>query len=52
MIKVVLADDEPKVCELISRLAQWDQHDMELVGVAHNGIAAMELIEQHTALIL
>ncbi len=47
MIKVVLADDEPKVCDLISRLADWESHDMELVGTAHNGIAAMELIRLH-----
>ena len=46
MIKVVLADDEPKVCHLISRLAEWERFDMQLVGEAHNGIAAMELIEQ------
>ncbi|MDD3214727.1 MAG: response regulator [Eubacteriales bacterium] len=47
MIRVVLADDEPRVCDLISRLADWKSHDMELVGVAHNGIAAMELIQEH-----
>lgn len=47
MIKVVLADDEPKVCDLISRLVEWESHDMKLVGVAHNGIAAMDLIRLH-----
>ena len=46
MIKVILADDEPKVCHLINQLAEWDRFDMQLVGEAHNGIAAMELIQQ------
>ena len=43
---MILADDEPKVCHLISQLADWERFDMQLVGEAHNGIAAMALIEQ------
>ena len=46
IITVVIADDEPKVCHLINCLAEWERFDMQLVGEAHNGIAAMELIER------
>ena len=45
MIKVVIADDEVKVCQLICGLIDWKSVDMEIVGVAHNGIEALELIK-------
>ncbi|WP_296969579.1 response regulator [Tepidanaerobacter sp. EBM-38] len=46
MIKVVIADDEVRVCKLICNLIDWKALDMEIVGVAHNGIEALELIEK------
>jgi two-component system response regulator YesN len=45
MIKVVIADDEEKVCKLICGLIDWKSVDMEIAGVAHNGIEALELIK-------
>lgn len=45
MIRVVIADDEVKVCQLICSLIDWKSVDMEIVGVAHNGIEALELIK-------
>lgn len=45
MIRVVIADDEVKVCQLIRGIIDWRSIDMEIVGVAHNGIEALELIE-------
>lgn len=47
MIKVVVADDEVNVCQLICNLVDWEAFDMEIVGVAHNGIEALELVEQY-----
>ena len=44
MIKVIIADDETHICRLIQALIEWDELDMELSGVANNGIEAMELI--------
>lgn len=44
MIKVVVADDEVKVCQLICGLIDWSLLDMEIVGVAHNGIEALDMI--------
>lgn len=45
MIKVVVADDEPKVCQLICGLVDWASLDMEVVGIAHNGVEALDMIQ-------
>ena len=39
-LKVVIADDEERICQLIQALIDWKYLGMELVGVAHNGIEA------------
>lgn len=46
MIRVLVADDEQKVCDLIIHLINWDKFDMELVGKASNGVDALKLIEE------
>ena len=43
MLKVVIADDEARVCQLILMLADWDGLGMEVAGVASNGLEALEL---------
>ncbi len=45
MIKVIIADDEENVCQLIRGLIDWESLGMEIVGVAHNGVEALELIK-------
>jgi len=47
MIKVILADDELKVCKLIEFLVDWDSMDMEIVDIVHNGIDAIEAVRKH-----
>lgn len=44
MIKVLLADDEVRVCRLVESLIDWEELGMELCGVANNGVQALELI--------
>lgn len=44
MLKVIIADDEARVCSLIRMLIDWDALGMELAGVASNGFEALELI--------
>ena len=44
MIRVVVTDDEAKVCQLICGLVDWPALDMEVVGVAHNGLEALEMV--------
>jgi len=45
MIKVIIADDEENVCKLIRGLIYWKSLDMEIMGVAHNGVEALDLIK-------
>ncbi|MEG1857105.1 MAG: response regulator, partial [Pseudoflavonifractor sp.] len=46
MIRVIVADDEQKVCQLICHLINWDGLGMELVGTAANGVEAMRLVDE------
>ena len=46
MLRVVVADDEARVCQLILMLADWDSLGMEVVGTAGNGLEALELVER------
>lgn len=45
MLKVLIADDEEKICQLIQKLIDWPALDMEIVEVANNGIDAFEKIQ-------
>lgn len=46
MIKVLIADDEERICRLIRALADWESLGMEVVGMAHNGLEACEMAER------
>ena len=37
MLKVLIADDEKKLCRLIEMLCDWDSLGMEIIGFTHNG---------------
>ncbi len=45
MLRVIIADDEERVCRLIQALADWEALGMEVCGIAHNGLEAMSLVE-------
>ncbi|MBS6398192.1 MAG: response regulator [Clostridiales bacterium] len=47
MLKVIIADDEEQICMLIRALVDWASMDMEIVGIAHNGLEALELVKKH-----
>ena len=47
MLKVIIADDEPKVALLIQNLIDWEGLDMVLSGVAKNGEEALDLIRKY-----
>ena len=47
MLKVLIADDERKVCQLIERLVDWPNLDMKVVATAENGIEALERIKEY-----
>ena len=46
MLKVIIADDEARVCSLIKMLIDWEGLGLTLSGTAASGIEALELIEQ------
>lgn len=46
MLKVIIADDEERVCRLVQVLADWDALGMEVAGTASNGLEALDLVRQ------
>ncbi len=47
MLKVIIADDEERVCRLIMKLVDWEALDMEVSDTAHNGIEALDMVKKH-----
>jgi len=47
MYRVLIADDEPKVSQLIKNLIQWEPLGLQLVGIANDGIKALEMIDMY-----
>ncbi|MCF0229130.1 MAG: response regulator [Parasporobacterium sp.] len=50
--QVLIADDEPKVCELIKYLIPWDELGLELAAAAGNGLEAIEVLKNRKVDIL
>ncbi len=44
MLKVLIVDDEVKVCQLILHLVDWDAMNLEVVDILHDGQTALEYI--------
>jgi two-component system, response regulator YesN len=47
MLKVIIADDERRVCNLILNIVTWTELGYHVVATANNGIEAYEMICQH-----
>lgn len=45
MIKVLIADDELRICELIFRLVDWEAMGMSVIAVAHDGRETIKIIK-------
>ena len=43
MLKVLIADDEVKVIQLIEYLVDWSSFGMEIIGRVHDGEKALEM---------
>lgn len=43
--KVIIADDEKLICTLLTELIQWDELNLELIGVANDGVELFEMIQ-------
>lgn len=45
MIKVLIADDELRICELIFRLIDWESLGMSVIAVAHDSRETIKIIK-------
>lgn len=45
MIKVLIADDELKICDLIFNLINWSALNMSVIAVAHDGRETIKIIK-------
>ena len=52
MVKLVVADDEERVCRLIVALGNWEELGIKVVGTAANGIQALELIRKEKQILI
>ena len=43
---VIVADDEPEICEAVCQMVDWEQLGFRLVGSAGNGVDALQMVEQ------
>ncbi len=46
MLKLIIADDEHRVCQLIENILPWKEYGVEISGIAHNGKDAFQLIQE------
>ena len=46
MLRVVLADDEKKVLLLMRKLIDWEDLGFEIVGIASDGISALDQVRE------
>lgn len=47
MLKVLIVDDEVKVCQLILHLVDWEAMNLEVVDILHDGQTALEYIVEN-----
>ena len=47
MLKVLIADDEIKICKLIECLIDWQSIGLKIVSVVHDGLSALSAIHEH-----
>ena len=43
MLKVLIADDEPRVGQLVKHLIHWDELGLSFVDICRDGRTALEL---------
>lgn len=46
VFKVLIADDEEKVCQLIRYLVPWEEMQLSVEAVARNGLEAIEVLKE------
>ena len=46
MVKLLICDDEVKICRLINNLINWEELGVEVVGMANDGLTAMRIADE------
>ncbi|MDF2511149.1 MAG: response regulator [Herbinix sp.] len=46
MLKVLIADDEQIICLMICKLIHWEAKGLEVIGMAHNGLEVLKMMEE------
>lgn len=46
MLKVILADDEKRVCQLLQLIVNWNALGFEIAAVVHNGLDALAAVRE------
>lgn len=46
MVKLLICDDEVKICRLIKNLINWEELGAEVVGMAYDGLTAMRIADE------
>ena len=46
MLKVLIADDEEKICQLIIKLINWEEMGLKIAATASNGIEALDMVSE------
>lgn len=46
-MKVLIADDEYLICELIKKMICWEELNLDFAGFAHNGQELLQKIQEH-----
>ncbi|WP_035346960.1 response regulator [Alkalihalobacillus hemicellulosilyticus] len=52
MIKMLIVDDEPIICQGLATTIEWDTLGIDLIGMAHDGQEALPFLERGVDLIL
>lgn len=47
MLKLLIADDEIKICQLIEYLVDWEKFDIQIIGIVNDGEQAWKEIKIH-----
>ena len=48
MLKVLIADDEVIICQMLKKLIHWEEKGLRVEAVASNGLEAYELMKKNT----
>ena len=46
MLKVLIIDDEEKVCRLIQCLIDWESLGLYIAGICHDGLLALDMVKE------